>query len=195
MKIKVDDNIGERVDIWLSDKTSYSRSHIKTLIKNGNITINDNQVSPSYNVRNGDLAVIIEQSAQAEVLTSQNIPLDIIYEDDDMVIVNKQAGIVVHPAPGHKDNTIVNAVMFHCNNFNVEDLLKGKLKEISEDILSPADRKARLKILRDNLKKISISGKSEFDISELLEAKIQQEENHCTPFLCEEKGEEILSKA
>jgi hypothetical protein len=66
-------------------------------------------------------------------------------------------------------------------HFNIEDMLKAKLKEIPEDILSIADRKARLKILRDNLKKISISGKSEFDISELLEAKIQheaKEENH-----------------
>lgn len=83
-------------------------------------------------------------------------------------------------------------------HFNIEDMLKAKLKEIPEDILSLSDRKARHKILRDNLKKISISGKSEFDISELLEAKIQKEvkeENQCTPFLCIEKGEEILSKA
>lgn len=81
-------------------------------------------------------------------------------------------------------------------NFNVEELLKGKVKEISEDILSPADRKARLKILRDNLKKITISGKSEFDISELLEEKINQEvkkENNRTPFPYDKKGEDILS--
>lgn len=81
-------------------------------------------------------------------------------------------------------------------HFKIEDMLKAKLKEIPEDILSPADRKARLKILRDNLKKISISGKSEFDISELLELKIQQEtkeENNRTPFQCDKKGEEILS--
>ena len=75
-------------------------------------------------------------------------------------------------------------------------MLKAKLKEIPEEILSLSDRKARLKILRENLKKISISEKSEFDISELLEAKIQQEgkaEETDTPFLCIEKGEEILS--
>lgn len=81
-------------------------------------------------------------------------------------------------------------------HFRTEEMLKAKLKEIPEEILSPADKKARQKILRDNLKKISISGNSEFDISELLEAKIQQEEKSeesCTPFLCIEKGEEILS--
>jgi hypothetical protein len=78
-------------------------------------------------------------------------------------------------------------------HFNIEDMLKAKLKEIPEDILSLSDRKARLKILRENLKKISFSGKSDFDISELLEAKIQQEEINHTPFLYEEKGEEILS--
>jgi len=78
-------------------------------------------------------------------------------------------------------------------HFNSEEMLKAKLKEIPEEILSPADRKARMKILRENLKKISITGKSEFDISELLEAKIQHEEKECTPFLCGENGEEILS--
>jgi len=81
-------------------------------------------------------------------------------------------------------------------SFNTEEMLKAKLKEIPEEILSPEDRKARLKILRDNLKKISITGKSEYDISELLEAKIQQEEKaeeSDTPFLCIENGEEILS--
>lgn len=81
-------------------------------------------------------------------------------------------------------------------NFNTEELLKSKLKEIPEEILSHEDRKARMKILRENLKKISISGKSEFDISALLEAKIQQEEiaeESDTLFLCSEKGEEILS--
>jgi len=79
-------------------------------------------------------------------------------------------------------------------NFRTEDLLKAKLKEIPEGILSPADRKARMKTIRDNLKKIHFEGKSEYDISELLQAKIQQEcESAAAPFLCEEIGEEILS--
>jgi len=81
-------------------------------------------------------------------------------------------------------------------HFNSEEMLKAKLKEIPEEILSPADRKARMKILRENLKKISISGKSEFDISELLEARIQQGDNpeeSGTPFLYSENREEILS--
>jgi len=79
-------------------------------------------------------------------------------------------------------------------NFNTEELLRAKLKEISEELLSPADRKARLKILRENLKKISTSGRSEFDISELLKAKIQQQDNTDTPFIYEKKGEEILTQ-
>jgi hypothetical protein len=81
-------------------------------------------------------------------------------------------------------------------SFRTEDLLKAKLKEIPQDILSPADRKARMKTIRDNLKKISIAGQSEYDITELLQAKIQQEEGteeSSTPFLLEEKGEKILS--
>ena len=82
------------------------------------------------------------------------------------------------------------------HNFKTEELLRQKLKEIPEDILSPADRKARQRILRENLKKISLKGKSEFDISELLKAKIRQEEEapkNSSSFICEEKGEEILS--
>jgi hypothetical protein len=81
-------------------------------------------------------------------------------------------------------------------HFNTEDLLKAKLKAIPESILSHDDKKARLKILRENLKKISNQGKSEFDISEMLEAKIQQEEESFEkpyPFYCIGKGEEILS--
>ncbi len=82
-------------------------------------------------------------------------------------------------------------------NFQTEELLKAILKEIPEAILSPADRKARMKILRDNLKKITLEGKSEYDITELLQEKIQQDEEPeeaSTPFICARKGEEILSK-
>ena len=82
------------------------------------------------------------------------------------------------------------------HNFKTEELLKQKLKEIPEDILSPADRKARGRILRENLKKISMKGKSEYDISELLKAKIRQGEEapeDSSSFICIEKGEEILS--
>lgn len=82
------------------------------------------------------------------------------------------------------------------HNFKTEDLIKQKLKEIPEDILSPADRKARQRILRENLKKISLRGASEFDISELLKAKINPENQAAenkNPFIWEEKGEDILS--
>jgi hypothetical protein len=82
--------------------------------------------------------------------------------------------------------------------FRTEDLLKAKLKEIPEEILSPADRKARMKTIKDNLKKISNAGKSEYDITELLQERIQHcmgnGADRCTPFIWEEKGEEILSK-
>lgn len=82
--------------------------------------------------------------------------------------------------------------------FKTEELLKAKLKEIPEEILSSADRKARLRTLRENLKKISTGKKSEYDISELIQSKIHnesKEEKNSTPFLCEEKGEDILSHA
>jgi hypothetical protein len=81
-------------------------------------------------------------------------------------------------------------------NFKTEDLLKQKVKEIPEEILSPADKKARQRILRENLKKISQKDISDYDITELLKAKIiqpEEEANASTPFICDEKGEEILS--
>jgi len=79
------------------------------------------------------------------------------------------------------------------HNFKTEELLKALLKEIPEGILSPADKKARQRILKENLKKIRTSGESEFDISNLIKAKINEAEKSSTPFLWEGKGEEILS--
>jgi hypothetical protein len=79
------------------------------------------------------------------------------------------------------------------HNFRTEELLKALLKEIPEEILSPADKKARQRILKENLNKIRTAGESEFDISKLIKSKINEAEKESTPFLYEEKGEEILS--
>jgi 23S rRNA pseudouridine1911/1915/1917 synthase len=119
MKIELNDNAGVRIDVWLAEQTTHTRSHIKNLIKNGDITVNDNKVSFSYKLKKGDIVDIIEQEQEKEKkLIPQDIPLDILYEDQDIVVINKQPNIIVHPAPGHPDNTIVNAIMYHCKDFD-----------------------------------------------------------------------------
>jgi 23S rRNA pseudouridine1911/1915/1917 synthase len=105
---------GERVDKLMSSLSdSMSRSYIQKLIKSGSVLINDKAVKASTVVAEGD---VVDMTIPASVLPDiepENIPLDIIYEDDDVVIINKPKGMVVHPAPGHYSGTMVNALMYH----------------------------------------------------------------------------------
>ena len=93
-----------------------SRSYFQKLIKNGNVSVSDADCKPSSPVREGDLVTVrIPQAKQADI-AAEDIPLDILYEDEDLLIVNKPKGMVVHPAPGHISGTLVNAVMYHCRD-------------------------------------------------------------------------------
>ncbi len=93
-----------------------SRSYIKKLLKDGNILLNGNPAKPSANVHGGDV-IDIHMPAKTELaIEAQDIPLDILYEDKDVLVVNKPKGMVVHPAAGHYRDTLVNAVMFHCGD-------------------------------------------------------------------------------
>lgn len=99
-----------------------SRSYIQKIIKDGNVFVNDTVIKANYRVRVDDrIRFIIPDSVEPDI-PAQNIPLDILYEDEDILIVNKPKNMVVHPAPGHYEGTLVNAVMFHC---------KGRLSGIN----------------------------------------------------------------
>lgn len=106
-----------RIDKYLSDKLpDMSRSHIQKLIKDGNVLVNQKVVKANYKLNEGDTIDIQIPELEIPDILPENIPLDILYEDDDILVVNKPKNMVVHPAPGHYTGTLVNAIMYHCQN-------------------------------------------------------------------------------
>lgn len=110
-----EEQTGERIDRFLADtEEALSRSFIQKLIKEGKVLVNGTQVKARYEVRLGDeIFLDIPELAEPEALP-EKIPLDILYEDSDLIVVNKPKGMVVHPAAGHYSGTLVNALLFHC---------------------------------------------------------------------------------
>jgi 23S rRNA pseudouridine1911/1915/1917 synthase len=108
---------GERLDKYISQiDDTVSRSFFQKLIKDGNVLVNGIPQKANYRLSVDDVvSVSIPPNKELEV-TAEDIPLDILYEDDDILIVNKPKGMVVHPAPGHDSGTLVNAVLFHCKD-------------------------------------------------------------------------------
>ncbi|MGL5834800.1 MAG: S4 domain-containing protein, partial [Waterburya sp.] len=107
---------GYRLDRWLSEQlTDISRSRIQKLIEEGNVKLN-HQVcnNKKIKVSPGDHLHITIPEPEKLDLTPENIPLDILYEDEHLIIINKPAGMVVHPAPGHYTGTLVHALLYHC---------------------------------------------------------------------------------
>ena len=94
--------------------SDYSRSQIKKLLDGGNITVNGKTEKAKYKVKSGDVIRLEEPETKTLELRPENIPLDIVYEDDDVIVINKPQGMVVHPAPGHDEHTLVNALLYHC---------------------------------------------------------------------------------
>lgn len=108
---------GERIDAWLADQfDGLSRSYLQKLIRDGLVLADDRSVKANYRLRGGEiLKVEIPELITPEILP-EDIPLEVLYEDDDLIFVNKPRGIVVHPAAGHLNGTLVNALMYHCGN-------------------------------------------------------------------------------
>ncbi len=105
----------ERLDKWISSILPHlSRSYIQKCIKNDALFVNGKPQKASYRLRVDDEIVFHIPEAAEPDITAENIPLSVLYEDADVLIVNKPKGMVVHPAPGHYSGTLVNAVMFHC---------------------------------------------------------------------------------
>ncbi len=112
-----DEYEGERIDRYLAMMlTEQSRSYLKSLIKDGLVTVNDAPVKPSTAVEPGDRVCLQIPERIIPEARPEDIPLDILYEDDDLLVVNKPKGMVVHPAPGHYSGTLVNAVLWHCGD-------------------------------------------------------------------------------
>lgn len=116
--INVIDNDGIRIDKYLLDKLDISRNKIQKLINDNNILVNGKSVKTSYIVRVDDLIECDFLYKEKIDILPEDIPLDIVYEDDDLLVVNKPSGMVVHPAVGNYSHTLVNALMYHCNNLS-----------------------------------------------------------------------------
>lgn len=107
----------ERIDKWISNALeNLSRSYIQKLIKDNLVFVNDKPQKASYHIKADDEIRFQIPDAVKPAILEENIPISILYEDDDILIVDKPKGMVVHPAPGHYSGTLVNAVMFHCKN-------------------------------------------------------------------------------
>ena len=116
MIVEINDS-GKRIDKYLNENTEYTRSKIQKMIENGNILVNDVKVKDSYKVKENDY-ITIEALEETTDILPENIPLDIYYEDNDLIVVNKPSGMVVHPAPGNYTGTLVNALIYHTNNLS-----------------------------------------------------------------------------
>ena len=115
--VVTDEYEGYRVDKLIAEIIdSFSRSFIKKLIDDGKVFCNDNTVKASLNVKEGDMIRMEVPPMEVPQIEPQDIPLDILYEDEDIVVVNKPKDMVVHPAAGHYRDTLVNAIMFHCKD-------------------------------------------------------------------------------
>lgn len=108
------DNAGMRLDVFAQSKSGLTRNAVQKLIDSGRILVNDGAAKSNYRLRTGDVVSIdLPPPSEAGTLP-QNLPLDIVYEDTDLVVINKPKGMVVHPAAGHSDGTLVNALLHHC---------------------------------------------------------------------------------
>lgn len=118
IRITVDSNEdNQRLDKYLADEfDGYSRSFIQKIIKDGNVSVNDKIVKSNYKVNHRDTLCINFPELSEPEIAAENIPLDILFEDDDIIVVNKPKGMVVHPAAGHYTHTLVNALMYHCKD-------------------------------------------------------------------------------
>ena len=127
---------GERIDKFINEKnTELSRSMVQKLIENGNIKVNDNIIKASYKINKNDNIKIILEEPKETKLEAQELPLNVVYEDNDIIVINKEKGMVVHPGNGNLDKTLVNAILARC-----KDSLSGIGGEIRPGIVHRLDK-------------------------------------------------------
>ena len=125
----------KRIDVYIAEYKHLSRVHIQRLIENNRIQVNKKNIKPSYKVQENDVIYFEDDMPKKTSVKPQDIALDILYEDDDIVVVNKPKGMVVHPANGNPDGTLVNAIMAKC-----KDSLSGIGGEIRPGIVHRLDK-------------------------------------------------------
>lgn len=108
----------ERIDTFLSKKIGLSRSQVEKLIKNGHVKINNQLAKSGYRVKRDDRVHVMVPEPSSIEAKPQEMPLSIVYEDKDIIVINKPRGLVVHPAAGNTEGTLVNALLFHCRDLS-----------------------------------------------------------------------------
>ena len=112
------EDAGTRADVFLAAKLGVSRSNMQKLLEDGRVKRGEKIIKANYKVRAGEMFVVDIPEPEPIEAVPENIPLDIIYEDDDVVVLNKARGMVVHPAPGNYTGMLVNALLYHCSNLS-----------------------------------------------------------------------------
>ena len=110
------EHAGERLDSFLAAGLAVSRSAAARLCEEGRVTVGGKALAKNYRLIGGEELTVEIPEAEDTAVEAQDIPLDVVYEDEDVIVVNKPVGMVVHPAPGHRDGTLVNALLHHCGD-------------------------------------------------------------------------------
>ena len=129
------EDTGKRLDVWLAEQTELTRSAAQKLIEEGRVTAEGESMAKNTRLAGGETISVALPEPEAVDIVPQNIPLDVVYEDEDVIVVNKPKGLVVHPAPGHPDGTLVNALLYHCG-----ESLSGINGELRPGIVHRIDR-------------------------------------------------------
>lgn len=146
---------GKRIDIFLSKKLNLTRSYIQKLIKQGFVRINSNTAKANKILKEKDILSVDIPEQEENRLKPVNIKLDILYEDKDLIIINKPAGLTVHPAPSVKGNTLVNALLHHTKSLSTigGELRPGIIHRLDKDtsglLIVAKTNKAHLKLIED----------------------------------------------
>lgn len=161
---------GDRIDKFVVDQLEQagaggiSRTQVQDWIKEGAVTVNGRVVKANYKTDEADVVALAIPEAQAADILPEDIPLDIVYEDSDVIVINKPRGMVVHPAPGHSSGTVVNALMYHCKDLSgINGMLRpGIVHRIDKDttgLLMAAKNDLAHVSLAEQLKEHSVTRK------------------------------------
>ena len=161
MEIKVEDNL-QRIDKYLVEQMDESRSTIAKMIDAEFILVNGKKTKANYVVKVGDVIEVKDGFIEDIDLEPENIPLDIIYEDDDVIVVNKVSGMTVHPGNGNERGTLVNALLYHANelsdvNGEVRPGIVHRIDKDTSDLMVVAKNNKAHEILADNLSRHEIN--------------------------------------
>ena len=131
--IRVEEEQTMRLDAYLALKLNLSRSKVQKLIKEEKVLVNNKVVNSNYLVKLNDEILVNDELNYEINVEPENIPIDIVYEDDDLLVINKTSGMVVHPAPGHYTKTLVNALLYRFNLTSGEKIRPGIVHRLDKD--------------------------------------------------------------